>query len=398
MSAPTKNDLRAWIVEGHNYIDLAALGETFAPKKLDDTLPQMSRHDAILKHLGLLVIGMQEGSDRIEIFSEHTKQSTTIHDIDRLSLTKLIQLVGYELVEKYIHDGKETPPGKFEMKEVRHAIAASSCGKVFHAEDKLGAGVWKIDHQLIILKAKEAGLLNGTGKIESSYVPFFGGRTLDIGSTVKNWVDFGDLNRLLVECDSDEFCQRAFKEAEDLFSHWFWRRKNTPRVLAAPICCTWIQSIWEWCPQVFLTGESDTGKSILVDDVLNKGIFGDLSMYVVKPTEAAIRQHMKHHSKVLIVDEFEHDSHRQRILELFRTSSRGGETIRGTADQRGAGYKLHHIPWFVAVETGLRKQADRNRYIVLELDRFHRSLTPRRTSCLRGPICATSGTNCWQLP
>ena len=107
---------------------------------------------------------------------------------------------------------------------------------------------------------------------------------------------------------------------------------------------------------------------MLVDDTLNRGIFGSLCMYVVKPTEAAIRQHMRYHSKILIVDEFEHDNHRQKILELFRTSSRGGEVIRGTINQHGASYKLKHIPWFVAIETGLRKQADVNRYLILELD------------------------------
>ena len=67
------------------------------------------------------------------------------------------------------------------------------------------------------------------------------------------------------------------------------------------------------------------------------------------------------------MDEFEHDQHRQKIFELFRTSSRGGRTIRGTADQRGMSFTLRHIPWFAAIEMGLRKQADRNRYIILEL-------------------------------
>jgi hypothetical protein len=129
-----------------------------------------------------------------------------------------------------------------------------------------------------------------------------------------------------------------------------------------------LQSLWEWRPQIFLTGSSHTGKTLLVDEALSKGIFGALCMYVQKPTEAAIRQHMKYHSKILVVDEFEYDEHRQAILELFRTSSRGGSTIRGTADQRGASYKLAHMPWFVATETGLKKQPDKNRYIILDLN------------------------------
>ncbi len=40
---------------------------------------------------------------------------------------------------------------------------------------------------------------------------------------------------------------------------------------------------------------------------------------------------------------------------------------RGTADQRGQRFRIMHIPWVAAIETGLTKAADRNRFIVLEL-------------------------------
>jgi len=70
----------------------------------------------------------------------------------------------------------------------------------------------------------------------------------------------------------------------------------------------------------------------------------------------------------VLVDEFESDGHRKRILELMRTSGRGSRQLRGTTDQGGIEFGLRHICWVAAVEIGLERQPDRNRFIALELD------------------------------
>ena len=54
---------------------------------------------------------------------------------------------------------------------------------------------------------------------------------------------------------------------------------------------------------------------------------------------------------------------------VFEVSARGGEIARGTADQRGRRFGLRHIAWLAAIELGLTREADRNRFILLELDR-----------------------------
>src|SRR5262249_48036444 len=45
----------------------------------------------------------------------------------------------------------------------------------------------------------------------------------------------------------------------------------------------------------------------------------------------------------------------------------GDQVIRGTPDQRGRSFGLKHIPWLLAIESGLTEAADRNRAVVLEL-------------------------------
>jgi len=100
-----------------------------------------------------------------------------------------------------------------------------------------------------------------------------------------------------------------------------------------------------------------------------EAIFGNLALSVAKPSEAGLRQYIGHTARVLIVDEFEADRNRLPILELFRTSSRGQEVIRGTANQQGTRFGLRHIPWVGAIELGLTEAADANRFIRFELKR-----------------------------
>jgi hypothetical protein len=355
------------LASGVDYKRFLEHAETFEPITPDDKDAQLSPGAALLENLGLQVIGEHEGTTRIEVFCTTTQKSATIADVDRVSLPKLMQLVGSDVVEKYVHDGKEAQAGKSQMRDVQKAIASAASNKVFHADEKLGMGLWEIDGEIVLVKGLEAAILRG-GQLEKTVVPFFKGRLLDLSRTSGEWYNVGKLNRLLSEARNDKFCQDTFDEVFKHLKKWYWANEPAAQIVSSLIICSWLQTVWEWRPEIFITGGSDTGKSNLVDDFLTRGIFGNqYAMYVQKPTEAALRQHMRHHARLAIIDEFEHDIHRQKILELFRTSSRGGDTIRGTSDQRGMKYRLKHIPWFAAIETGLKKQADRNRYIILEL-------------------------------
>ncbi|HWA98898.1 MAG TPA: hypothetical protein VG713_10420 [Pirellulales bacterium] len=363
-----KNDLRAWIVEGsRTYADLCTYAETFEPVQSSDAEAQVSVHDAILHSLGLLVIGEHEGTQKVEVFSERTKKSGTITDIDKLSVAKLIQFLGAEVVEEFVHDGKEAQPGKYQLKDVKNAIAAAASDKLFHGDEHLGSGVWEVEDHVVLVKSLEAGVLNGDYRVQQLHVPYFHGRVLDLSRASSDWFEVGQMSRTMAETAKIDYCWSVIHEAEALFAKWFWKYSRTPELIASLVPCTWLQTIWEWRPLVAITGGSDTGKSLIMEDVLPR-LFGKLGFYALKPTEAAIRQHVHHHAKAILLDEFEADQHRAKILELFRTSSRGGSVIRGTADQRGAKFSLRHIPWVAAIELGLHRQADKNRFIVLELE------------------------------
>lgn len=363
-----KNDLRAWIVEGHNYQDMDEYARTAPTIEPSEAAAEgIAPHEAILKNLGLVVLGEHEWSQRVEVFAENTKKSGTLQEVDRLTIAKLIQLIGREPVDKYVHDGRECPEDKFQLKDIKYAIASEASNKHYYAEDRYGAGVWDAGGQLVLVRSGEIGLLNGKGIVEKSHIPFYEGRVLDIGHATGDWYDLESLNRYLTEAAKPEFRQATMEEIVKILSHWHWRQRQAPVLAASLIICTFMQSIWTWRPMVFITGSSDTGKSTFMASILSEGIFGKLAMYVQKVTASAVCQFMRHHGRALLVDEFEKDKHRQDMLEMLRITSRGGSRIRGTANHEGIEFRLRHLPWLSSIETGLHKQPDRNRFIIFEL-------------------------------
>jgi energy-coupling factor transporter ATP-binding protein EcfA2 len=153
-----------------------------------------------------------------------------------------------------------------------------------------------------------------------------------------------------------------------VFKNWYWRADAAvgEEIVAALAMATWVQSAWAWRPMVSITGASDSGKSTLFETL--ETLFGPLALLSSKSTEAGIRQSVANRSRVILCDEFESDKHRKGILELFRTASKGSKTLRGTMGQTSREYGLRHIPWVTAIEVGLQRAPDRNRFIMLEMD------------------------------
>jgi len=366
-----KNDVRAWLTEPEakrGYAQMDEYARTFTPIEPGDESAQLSAHDAILQSLGLVVLGEYERSQRIEVYCEATKKSSTINDVNKLTVPTLVQLLGPDPIDEHVHDGNEPQPGKYQIKDVRKAIAAAASSKLYFGEHKHGAGAWSIENKLYLVKAREVGIINGA-KIETSTMPFVGGHILDIAQSCGEWYQADTLGRYLLEAQRAEWCQDVFEEADRLLRNWYWREKPGPQVATALIIASWLQTTWNWRPQIFFTGESNTGKSMLLGETIAP-MFGPLGMYCVKPSAAGISQAMMHHGRVVIIDEFEKDNHRQQIFEMFRMSSQksGGRKYRGSVSHEAVSFVLRHIPWFAAINIGMQKQPDRNRFILFNMN------------------------------
>ncbi len=165
---------------------------------------------------------------------------------------------------------------------------------------------------------------------------------------------------------TQEIAAAALQRLQGILGNWNWTHTADAEVVAALVPATFIQACWTWRPLVSIIGASDSGKSTLLSQVLVPAL-GEWTIAADRSTEAGLRQRIGCNAAPVVIDEFDLYSQRQKVLELFRTSSRGGEILRGTADQTGISYGVRHIAWFAAIESGDIWGQDRNRFIRLEL-------------------------------
>ena len=316
-----------------------------------------------LDEMGIVVLG-DSADGAIHIHSHHTRKTSKITNIDQLKHARFLQIGGPK-IRRYVHQSstEETPPGMHDMTAVRNMIAllASqrriepdlSYGQGFHLGET-GSG--------IIVDAGIAALWDyDSCELTEIVEPFADGRLLDF--TGAKIFDFVALKQRLV-CVPDR-ATKAVHSLGNILSEWSWKHAGAHVLAVGLILATMIQSVWKWRPQVAITGESSSAKTLFLE-TLNT-VFGGMAELSAKPSEAGLRQSIGNRVLPVLVDELEKSKERPKTYELIRTGSRGTKILRGTIGQKALSFGLRHIVWVASVEVGLVRQPDRNRFIRMEL-------------------------------
>lgn len=326
----------------------------------------------IMAALQLDVLG-KVGDRGAKVFSAFHRRSEIISDVSKLSYEHLLLKFGFPVKAQLKTSADDTSPDRFTLKEVKNSIALLAGYKTISERTELGVGIWEgmtvggeEYPSVVLVGAGEAAEWNGDQKLRKITHPRCRGHLLNFDTGSEQWYEFEKLAERLDRC-TPEFAQATLKKAVDLFSGWAWKEQIAPDVLCGLILATWVQSIWAWRPQVALIGPSKSGKTYACNAI--SGIFGEMCKKSSMSTAAGIRQAIKSSSRAILCDEFEHSRYREEVLEMLRASGRGDSILRGTTDQKGQEFSLRHIVWVAAIEVGLSREADKNRFITLELAR-----------------------------
>jgi hypothetical protein len=319
----------------------------------------------ILMELQLEVLG-EYPNGSVDVYSRHTRKVTRINSVGRMTYPDLVQACG-DLALKKIHAGHEQVHGRKTLDEARIAVALFACDHSLIDCPQLGNGVWLVNGRVTLVNGRSAAVYDpAAGTLTETNVPRVGKYILDFSAS-DGWFDFKTLEKHLVDAANLAWCEQVIKDTEVLFAKWYWPHPLDALLAACLAVCSWVQTVWPWRPQVIVTGGSDSGKTMMFGVL--KGFFGTLANFHEKPTEAYVRQSIRNRACVVGVDEFEHDHKRQHVLEMIRVASAGGEIGRGTTDQRGRRFPLRHLMWLSGIESGLDREADRNRCIVFNMQR-----------------------------
>ena len=344
-------------------ITAVAIGDT--EEEMADPLANDRR---ILNECGITYVAQHDAGGGIEIFSDVTQKFSMI-SANRLGAVKYEDLVlagGHRIRQKVKRSNDDT--GDYSMNEIRVAIAAVA-SQTSALEEKHGVGVWENNDCLIVVNARRLGILNGKPELQITSNPVHFGTAYNIGDRCE-WIDLKNLQADIVSVEAQPgrlHIDDVFA-VQELFSKWQFLAKGNvfPEVLTGLVLATFVQTLWTWRPQVFLTGQAYAGKSTMFKMLAR--LFGPLCKMSSNSSAAGIRQFIGASSRIVLCDELEKSRYRNEILEMVRASGRGDDSFRGTAgNQQHIAFKLQHIFWCASIESGLTTEADQSRFIVCEL-------------------------------
>ena len=324
-------------------------------------------------------------SGSVMVFASHPsrRRTTEIRDPHKLTYAQLLQISGAPARDNLTESGEESY-GRITVSAARNAICYLAGQRQLTDHTLAESGCWAIlgksgnqESGVVLVGAGEAAIWDAdAAQLNQVCVPRAGGRLLSLSGS-EAWYNFDQLAADLDHAADPKWCESVIAESLDIWDRWAWRNDGAPLVLTGLVLATWVQTLWDWRPQVAITGATKTGKSVLFETLA--GIFGRLAIRSSKSTEAGIRQRVGTSARVILADEFESSKHRASVLEMIRASSRGDEVLRGTTSQRGRTFALRHICYVAAVDIGLRRAPDQNRFIQLKL-----VLPPKH---LHGKLC-----------
>lgn len=330
------------------------------PDPEEDMGDPLKRYRKMLEKIGITYCAQNEES-RIEIFSSERRMFASLPLVIRYA--DLIQAAGILVIEKVQENAEDT--GDISMREIRVAIAAVSSATTA-VENKRGQGCWKVDEKRIAIVNKgEMGILNGRPKLNRVIDPMLDDKAYAIGSSA-DWVNFDQLE-LDLTSEPKEIYQKELDQVVKLISQFNFGDASLrhPELIAGLLLASFVQACWPLRPQVFLIGQSYSGKTTLL--MMLEKLLGQAGRRFSQPSAAGLRAFIKQSAKVVLLDEVEKSRHRREIFEMIRASARGDSLIRSSANQTMREFSINNIFWCAAIESGLIDEADKTRFLTIEM-------------------------------
>lgn len=221
-----------------------------------------------------------------------------------------------------------------------------------------GAGVWR-DAGRIVVHCGDKLLVDGVETdpfmIGSKYVYQASTRVFEIAKDPLSNLEAYQL-RKICECATWDNPLSAI-----LFAGW---------IVVAPVCAA-----LDWRPHIWLTGESQAGKSYMMKKVLAK-MLNTVAISVESGTsEAGLRRLIGCDGRPVVMDEMESETERdqittQDILMLARKASTGGTIVKADTSGQGArSFGIYSSFCFSSINPAVKQRADESRVSLLSLRR-----------------------------
>ena len=162
----------------------------------------------------------------------------------------------------------------------------------------------------------------------------------------------------------------------DMFTSRAWDDEASGFLLAGWVALAPFSGALPWRPHLWLTGSSGSGKTTLIQRMIMP-LLGGMELYAEgATTEAGIRWKLEACARPVVLDDAEQSTARwsararvRKILELARSASSSGGRLLGGGSASSAATNFRATSMFLlaSVAAGLREEADKSRFAVLNL-------------------------------
>lgn len=330
--------------------------------------PDDTDAEKILSDLTLDVLYENEKGD-IAIYCYSTRKSRVITSLSRMQPVDFEQLIGERATQMISNDPEM---GQYHVNQVKTAIALTAANlPVANDIEKRGRGIWRSTSGKIVLCNGRHLSIWDDGSFSMHMSPRHEDSLYELTSV--DWYSHEEMEHLCVQAMDVQFRRDAFLRLEKWLEQWTWSTNTAPNLISSLVVATMMQAVWRWRPMVSVIGPSDTGKSTLLDFLASENqdcVFGKaMSFRTNDTTKAGVTQGVGANLPSICIDEW--DTHKQKVQEpimtAIRGSSGGGASKRGSSVHRGVEQRLQHIFWLAGIYNNIEKDADKNRFIQLEL-------------------------------
>lgn len=145
-----------------------------------------------------------------------------------------------------------------------------------------------------------------------------------------------------------------------------WESKLSGELLAGWIVIAPVCGALNWRSHIWVEGQSETGKSTVLGQIVEPMMPGIAVRYDGGTTEAAIRQEMGVDALPIIYDEAEPENMKDRmimegLLLLARKSSTGAKIAKGSAGGKADSYVMRSAFCFAGINPAIKQRADESR-------------------------------------
>jgi putative DNA primase/helicase len=197
--------------------------------------------------------------------------------------------------------------------------------------------------------------------------------------------------------------EREAKKLLTLLEGTNLRHPMDPMLLAGWLVCAPICGALEWRPHIWISGKAGSGKSWLIEKVIQR-IIGEAAIIAqgTSTSEPGIRQTLRSDAFPVVIDEAETENRAdqeriQRILMLARQASRESRAriIKGSASGEAMEFTVRSMFLFASIGVAATQRADLSRITAMELVPGRHAHNPHQWQDLQDFQAFTTGNAAW---